>query len=151
MVAHHIKFWSLNACRIVYVIDEETDVKRFGFAYGTLADHAERGEERFTIEWNLSDDSVWYDILAFSQANKPAAKLGYPITRMFQRRFARDSMKRMTQELSDKSYPQITQIIKKSEPPAVAGWLILVNGRLGANDQPPATAGGSECTRVPTL
>ena len=97
VLAHHIRFWSLNACRIVYVIDEETEVKRFGFAYGTLADHAEKGEERFTIEWNLSDDSVWYDILAFSQANKMAAKLGYPITRMFQRRFARDSMRRMSQ------------------------------------------------------
>jgi uncharacterized protein (UPF0548 family) len=97
VVVHHLNFWSLNACRIVYVIDEETDVKRFGFAYGTLADHAERGEERFTVEWNPIDDSVWYDILAFSQPNKMAAKLGYPITRMFQRRFARDSMRRMAQ------------------------------------------------------
>ena len=95
VVVHHLNFWSLNACRIVYVIDEATDLKRFGFAYGTLSDHAECGEERFTIEWNPIDDSVWYDILAFSQPNKMAAKLGYPITRMFQRRFARDSMKRI--------------------------------------------------------
>src|SRR5689334_5985187 len=29
--------WSLNACRVVYVVDE-TD-RRFAFAYGTLADH----------------------------------------------------------------------------------------------------------------
>src|SRR5687768_11049206 len=55
--------WSLNACRVVYVIDEQ---RRFAFAYGTLPDHIERGEERFTIEWQ-PDDSVWYDILAFSQ------------------------------------------------------------------------------------
>ena len=39
--------WTLNACRIVYVVDEP---RKFGFAYGTLPDHAESGEERFTVE-----------------------------------------------------------------------------------------------------
>jgi uncharacterized protein (UPF0548 family) len=95
VLAHHLGFWSLNAARIVYVIEEETDRRRFGFAYGTLPDHAERGEERFSIEWNPIDDSVWYDILAFSRPNKLAPKLGYPLTRMFQRRFARASMQKM--------------------------------------------------------
>jgi uncharacterized protein (UPF0548 family) len=56
--------WSLNAARVVYLINDE---RRFGFAYGTLPDHVECGEERFTIEWNKQDDSVWYDILAFSK------------------------------------------------------------------------------------
>ena len=97
VLAHHLGFWSLNAARIVYVIGEETEGKRFGFAYGTLPDHAELGEERFSIEWNPSDDSVWYDILAFSRPNKLAPKLGYPLTRMLQRRFARDSMQRMAE------------------------------------------------------
>jgi uncharacterized protein (UPF0548 family) len=46
---HHFGFYSLNACRIVYLVDEEGAVKRFGFAYGTLAEHAESGEERFTV------------------------------------------------------------------------------------------------------
>ncbi|MEO8435982.1 MAG: DUF1990 domain-containing protein [Pyrinomonadaceae bacterium] len=95
VIVHHLAFWSLNACRIVYVIEEEADVKKFGFAYGTLPDHAESGEERFTIEWHSSDDSVWYDILAFSRPNKAAAKLGFPVTRMLQRRFARDSLAAM--------------------------------------------------------
>lgn len=35
--------WWLNACRIVYVIDEQMTQRRFGFAYGTLPAHAERG------------------------------------------------------------------------------------------------------------
>jgi uncharacterized protein (UPF0548 family) len=64
---HHFGFYSLNACRIVYTVDEEGSVNRFGFAYGTLAEHAESGEERFTVEWNRADDTVWYDILAFSR------------------------------------------------------------------------------------
>ena len=89
--------WSLNACRVVYVVDEsEADpVRRFGFAYGTLPDHIERGEERFLIEWNRSDDSVWYDILAFSQPRHPLVRLGAPVARVMQKRFARDSLRVM--------------------------------------------------------
>lgn len=83
--------WSLNACRVVYVIDEE---RRFGFAYGTLPDHVERGEERFLIEW-LPDDSVWYDILAFSEPRHPLVKASSPLARMLQKRFARESLARV--------------------------------------------------------
>ncbi len=73
---HHFGFYSLNACRIVYIVDEEGTVKRFGFAYGTLAQHAESGEERFTIEWNRNIDEVWYDILTFSRPKEMLARLG---------------------------------------------------------------------------
>src|SRR4051812_23188139 len=36
MVARSFGVWWLNACRIVYVVDEAAPVRRFGFAYGTL-------------------------------------------------------------------------------------------------------------------
>jgi uncharacterized protein (UPF0548 family) len=80
--------WSLNACRVVYLIEER---RRFGFAYGTLPDHIERGEERFLIEWQ-PDDSVWYDIFAFSQPRHPLVRLGFLYARRLQKRFARDSL-----------------------------------------------------------
>lgn len=84
--------WSLNACRIVYVIDEpKTTSARFGFAYGTLPDHVECGEERFTVEWH-PDNSVWYDIYAFSRPQHPLVKAGFPVARRLQKRFARDSL-----------------------------------------------------------
>jgi len=70
-------------------------VKRFGFAYGTLADHMESGEERFTVEWRRDDDSVWYDLLAFSRPRHPLARLGLRLSRALQRRFARDSLRAM--------------------------------------------------------
>ena len=79
--------WWRNAARIVYVIDEP---RRFGFAYGTLPGHAERGEERFVVEWLPSDD-VWYDLRAFSRPRHWLARLGRPVTRALQRRFARAS------------------------------------------------------------
>jgi len=87
--------WSLNASRIVYTIDGGNDVRRFGFAYGTLADHVESGEERFSVEWRRQDGSVWYDLLAFSRPRHPLAKLGTPMGRALQRRFARDSLQAM--------------------------------------------------------
>ena len=83
--------WFLNACRIVYVLDEPT---RFGFAYGTLGAHAESGEERFTVERRM-DGSVHYGIFAFSRPRLLAARVGYPFSRGLQRRFARDSMRAM--------------------------------------------------------
>lgn len=83
--------WCLNACRIVSVIDEAGDVSRYGFVYGTLPGHVECGEERFQVEWNRNDDSVWYAILAFSRPNHFLARVGYPIVRKLQKKFARDS------------------------------------------------------------
>lgn len=100
MLARGMGCWWLNACRIVYTIDEvkdemNGDCERFGFAYGTLPAHLERGEERFMVEWRRADDTVWYDILAFSQPNHVLAKVGYPIVRQYQKRFARDSKQAM--------------------------------------------------------
>jgi len=81
VLARAIGLWWLNACRIVYVVDEVEPIQRFGFAYGTLPDHAASGEERFLIEWNRADNSVWYDILSFSRARHILARLGYPMFR----------------------------------------------------------------------
>ncbi|MGB3634384.1 MAG: DUF1990 domain-containing protein [Rubrobacteraceae bacterium] len=94
VLGNHYGFWSLNACRIVYLIEEDAETRRFGFAYGTLPEHAESGEERFTVEWNR-DDEVWYDIYAFSKPNSALARLGQSLARGLQRRFARDSMRAM--------------------------------------------------------
>jgi len=85
--------WSLNASRVVYTIDES---RRFGFAYGTLPDHVECGEERFLIEW-LADDSVWYDILAFSHPKHPLVRLNKPLARRLQKQFVRDSLSKIRQ------------------------------------------------------
>ena len=84
VIVHAFGVWFLNAARIVYVIDEP---RRFGFAYGTLPGHAERGEERFLIEW-LTDDTVWYDLDAISRPRYWAARVAYPVARRLQRRFA---------------------------------------------------------------
>jgi uncharacterized protein (UPF0548 family) len=102
IVVKHLGFWSLNACRIVYVVEDVDETKKrstFGFAYGTLPGHAEVGEERFTVELNHDDDSVWYDIVAVSRPGS-LARLGYPYSRRLQKRFACDSKAAMQRAVS---------------------------------------------------
>jgi uncharacterized protein (UPF0548 family) len=82
--------WWANACRVLYLIDENTPTRRVGFAYGTLADHAECGEERFMIEMT-ADGAVWYDLFAYSRPRHWLARLGRPLARAQQRRFAQGS------------------------------------------------------------
>jgi uncharacterized protein (UPF0548 family) len=91
ILARSIGLWWLNDCRIVTVVSEHGLVKRFGFAYGTLPDHAGSGEERFLIEWDGEENSVWYDILAFSRPRHFLARIGYPWVRRTQKRFGRES------------------------------------------------------------
>jgi len=95
LLAAHFGLWSLNACRIVYVLDQrDAAVERYGFAYGTLPEHGVIGEERFTVEYHAQDQSVWYDLYAFSRPTL-LARLAYPFARTLQRRFARDSKSAM--------------------------------------------------------
>ena len=91
-------FWLRTACRIVYVVDEHDEQKnitRFGFAYGTLDEHLERGEERFLVEWHRADDSVWYDLLAFSRPGGFATRVSHRYARALQKKFARHSLRAM--------------------------------------------------------
>jgi uncharacterized protein (UPF0548 family) len=96
-LTHVMGIWSLNVCRIVYVIDEPA---RFGFAWGTLPDHTLCGEERFLVEHSSEDGSVWYDLLSFSRPGRIMTRLIYPFARHLQRRFALDSMEAMRRSVA---------------------------------------------------
>jgi uncharacterized protein (UPF0548 family) len=88
VLARHFGFWSLNPCRVVYVEQRGRGaVRHFSFALGTLPGHSERGEERFRVE--RRGDEVWFEVLAFAGPQHWLARLGYPLARRLQRRFAR--------------------------------------------------------------
>ncbi len=95
VLVNHLGFYSLNACRIVFLIDESAEFDRFGFAYGTLSEHGETGEERFSVEFHPETGEVWYDLFAFSKPDHLLAKFGYPISRTLQKRFAVESKQAM--------------------------------------------------------
>jgi uncharacterized protein (UPF0548 family) len=86
-VAHVLGLWSVNVARVVYVINEPS---QFGFAYGTLAAHAERGEELFLVG-REPDGSVWYEIKVFSRPQLWWSRMAKPIVAARQRRFREDS------------------------------------------------------------
>ena len=85
VTARHLGFHSVSAIKIVYVLDE---ADQLAFAVGTLPGHVERGEERFRV-YRLAGGSVWFDILAYSSPHHPLVRLGYPVARGVQKRFAR--------------------------------------------------------------
>lgn len=91
MSAQVLGFWWLNSCRIVYVIDNE---HQFGFAYGTLPGHVECGEELFMVE-KTPDGLVRYVLKAFSKPRFWMARIGYPLARMYQWMFVRESKRSM--------------------------------------------------------
>jgi uncharacterized protein (UPF0548 family) len=65
----------------VSVIDEET---RWGFAYGTLPGHPEQGEEAFIVS-KSSDETVRFEIVAFSRPADLLVRLSGPIGRSVQK------------------------------------------------------------------
>jgi uncharacterized protein (UPF0548 family) len=90
VAVRHLGFWSLNGCRVVYSVGTQ-GAGTFGFAYGTLTNHAESGEEIFQVSFQPETSEVSYLIRAVSRPRAALARLGYPLTRSFQARFRRDS------------------------------------------------------------
>ena len=94
--------WWTNSARIVYVIDED---RRFGFAYGTLPGHLERGEEQFLVRMD-EHDNVFYSVKAFSRPRHWLAKICYPMVRRLQGRFGMDSLAQMQQPVMASLQPE---------------------------------------------
>jgi uncharacterized protein (UPF0548 family) len=77
-------------------VGSPTGNAHFGFAYGTLTNHAESGEELFEIVIDPSTRDVVYRLRATSRARAALARVGRPIVRGLQARFCRESVAAMT-------------------------------------------------------
>jgi uncharacterized protein (UPF0548 family) len=86
----HFGFWSLSACRVVYLVGGHAE-RRFGFAYGTLTNHAESGEELFEVFLEPETDRVIYRIRSVSRPQALLARIGKPFARALQAHFRSDS------------------------------------------------------------
>lgn len=95
VLIRHLGFWSLNGGRIVYTLEDDERTVRRGYAYGTLTNHAERGEEIFEVAMDRASSQVTYSIYAVSRPASLLAWCGYPVARTLQHRFRRDSMSAM--------------------------------------------------------
>lgn len=75
----------VGTCRIVAVVDEPN---RYGFAYGTLSVHPERGEEAFVVSKD-DDGNARLDIDGVSRPVQPIARLVPPFADHLQERAVR--------------------------------------------------------------
>ena len=101
VVVRHFGFWSVNGCRLLPSAGSSTGVRSFAFAYGTLDNHAECGEETFEVAQSPTGE-VTYVIRASSRPRAWLARLGNPVTRALQARFRRDSIRAMTRAVRDR-------------------------------------------------
>ena len=92
--------WSLNSNRVLEVVDAPNG---FGFLYATTEAHVEQGEERFLLELDPDSGEVRYTLEAVSRPRNVLARFGYPVTRGFQHRFARDSHTHIREVVSAKT------------------------------------------------
>jgi uncharacterized protein (UPF0548 family) len=69
-------------CQVIWVRD---DPDAYGYGFGTLPGHPERGEEAFLVSRD-AQGRMWFEIRAFSRPATRYARLGGPVTRAFQDR-----------------------------------------------------------------
>jgi uncharacterized protein (UPF0548 family) len=101
VLIRHLGLWSLNGCRVVYGLGDRSHGPTFGFAYGTLVNHVEQGEESFDVSLRQDTHAVVYHIRAVSRPRAILARLGYPVARVLQARFRRDSGEAMRRAVTD--------------------------------------------------
>lgn len=100
VLIRHLGFWSLNGARVLYHTGETDGHPAFGFAYGTLTNHAESGEELFEVFIDRESGDVGYRIRAVSWPQSALTWIGQPIVRVLQARFRRDSASAMRRATS---------------------------------------------------
>jgi uncharacterized protein (UPF0548 family) len=90
--------YAIATARIVEVIEDDMVA---GFAYGTLPNHPEEGEEIFLVR--RRDGRVWFEVSAFSRPRDPLARLGSPVTRWLQVRTNRAYLEAIRRIADDSS------------------------------------------------
>lgn len=100
VLIRHFGFWSVNGCRVLYHVGADSGTQ-YEFAYGTLTNHAESGEELFEVDLDPESGNVRYRIRAASRPNALVARVAFPIARLLQARFRRCSAAAMAHACAD--------------------------------------------------
>lgn len=91
VIFFQLGLWWFNGSRVIDVLDEPN---YYGFSYGTLSSHVEKGEELFYVRID-EKGKVFYGIKAYSWPSFWGARLFKPYARWQQRRFVADSIETM--------------------------------------------------------
>ena len=106
VIAKSLFLWTLNPLKITAVdkrnrlswiqnVFSKNATRRTSFTHKTLHGHQISGEEKFSVEWKKSDDSVWYEISTISKPATPIAILAAPLLRFYQQKFVDESVNAM--------------------------------------------------------
>jgi uncharacterized protein (UPF0548 family) len=104
-------------CRVVWVIDEPG---RYGYGYGTLPGHPERGEEAFLLTLG-TDGSVWFEIKTFSRPARWFVSLGGPVSDLVQSYATTRYVRALRQLATRASPPAPPNPPPPPDPPAPPG------------------------------
>jgi uncharacterized protein (UPF0548 family) len=86
--ARALGLWWSYTCRIVDTFDRTGNATSvFGFDYGTIRGHAERGEERMLVTLDRASGQVWFELFAMSRPGRWFMWFGLPFGRKMQARF----------------------------------------------------------------
>lgn len=98
---HEVVAWVMNPLQVLYVdskppssVDRKHQQATFAYGSGTLHGHMLAGEEKFVVEWR-EDDSVWYEISSFAKPANFLSFAGYPVARLQQKMFTKQSIAAM--------------------------------------------------------
>ena len=119
VTARSLFLWSLNPLRITSVEkrsvwsrrnrrrrrDGDDAKQTVSFTHTTLKGHQISGEERFSVVWKRSDDSVWYQISTVSSPATVISIVATPLLRWYQRKFVADSVKAMLEASNPPNSP----------------------------------------------
>jgi uncharacterized protein (UPF0548 family) len=98
ILSRHFGIWSVDFCRVIYVLKDQQEETRSRPAHGVRLRHptGPRRERRrvFSLEWHRATEEVWYDVYSFSLPATPLVRLLAPLARATQRRFARESLEK---------------------------------------------------------
>lgn len=93
VVARCLGLWTVNACRVIDISESDRDgMTRFAVTYATLSDHMLAGAECFAVEWDRTDDRVWYDLSSYARPQHWLAWIADRYVRILQRQFAEASL-----------------------------------------------------------
>jgi len=91
LLSRHFGVWSLDFCRVVYVLNSEPEksgsieTHRLRLRHSSRPRRPRRGI--FSIEFHTATQEVWYEIFSFSQPANSLIRLAGPLARRAQLRF----------------------------------------------------------------
>ena len=89
--------WLVNVNR---VLRRHSASRVSSIIWGTTTQHVLAGEERLSVRWDESTNSVEFEVLSFSRPRHLLAWLGYPYVLCQQIRFGRDAILSMKKAVS---------------------------------------------------